>query len=256
MRNLKYWVVAAAIVAALLFSLHLSTARADVALVGTQKTGATAAASSVTKAFAGNVTAGDLIVIGASGFAGGNNALVVSKSAGTATISAVSTALSSTTVNFSQTVTNGIYYATVTGTGSLTMQAAKTGASNSFITIAEFSGASGVVSKTASSTAINATETSSAITSTAGGAVVMFSNEASSGTFTYTQSATNIFNDSNGANFTGQGQYLLTPSSGAQTLTAAIGNTWEWLSVSAVFDATASAAPTTDTSAGFILLNE
>jgi hypothetical protein len=116
-------------------------------MAGHVQSGGTAAnnTTSVSRAFAGNVTANNLVVIIASRYSGSNDAWLVgdcTKSAGTATIETIALDRS---INFA-TETNvyavvGIWSAIVTGSGSLTLQCAGApSGSYLLLSTAEFSG--------------------------------------------------------------------------------------------------------------------
>lgn len=130
----------------LLLLLTASPAWAAIAEVGAgsqRGSGSGFNAATADCAFPGNVTSGNVIVVagGLYNDVGTVGAITTAKTAGTATIGAVSTILSSTGV-FGGRMKAWISYALVTGTGSLTMRVSPDIASSNYMRVAcdEFSG--------------------------------------------------------------------------------------------------------------------
>ena len=145
-----------------------------------------------------------------------------------------------------------VYRAPVTGSGTLTLGFSGTFA-YSLAAINEYSGMapSPVDGTPVTNSGTGATESSGNVTtSDPGGMVFMSSTELSTTNFTYTQSDTNVYNNSQGASgFTGQVQQKLVSTAGISNLTAATGNSWYWLSVAVAYKAASGGGDTTQPSA-------
>jgi len=104
------------------------------AITAVQETGASANSSSVTKAFASNVTAGNIIIVYGARYTASLDDFVAgdcTKSAGTATIGAVTLdKVANVTLSGSDYIVVRVWSCQVTGSGSCTMQIAGGGASN------------------------------------------------------------------------------------------------------------------------------
>jgi hypothetical protein len=143
-------------------------------------------------------------------------------------------------VSGSNRFTISVYRAPVTGSGSLTLGFTAGGASCGMVAIDEFSGIATTtpVDVSATSSATSATESTALTTTGTNDMILMYSTEVSTANFTYTQNATNIFNNSLGAgDFTGEAQYQVTTAAGAHTLTAGTGNSWPWFAVGVAYKA-------------------
>lgn len=192
-------------------------------------------------AFPGNLTAGNDIIVASAMYDNGvtpGPSYNVSTSSGTAVIS-------SFTEDKAVTVHGGsiilaINRAHVISSGSLTIRVTGSGSNSIYISygITEYANmATSPVNGTPdSNSGTGATESTNAVSSSAGGLVVQLSAELSSGNFTYSQSDANIYKVSTGSSdLTMQAQDKLTPSAGSNTLTAGTGNSWSWWSIAVAY---------------------
>ena len=226
---------------------------AAITAVANQATGLSNCSGNVSISFPNNVTTGNTIVIASADY-GYTAGPTLTKSAGTATIGTIVQDIATTTSATGFSTSNAevrIWHASVTGSGSLTLHYVQSAACV-MLAINEYSGvAANPLDKTASTTGVSATESSGSFSPSGDGLIVMVSTEASTANFTYTQSDTNIFRDSNGnTDFTAQAQYKLNSGTGPFTMTAGTGNSWLWIAATASFLPQASNNPASSSTAG------
>lgn len=207
----------------------------SIAAVVGQNKGVVGGATLSNLAFAGNVTAGNQVIVTVHAYRGNGSPSISTptKVSGTATIGSFVRDATSAVSSGSMFFKIDVYRAPVIASGSLSIGLsgsfeAALGAINEYAHMA----ASPVDGSAVYNTGTGATESSGSVTTTAaGGMVLMASLETSDINFTYTQSGTNVFSASQGDAMTGQTQYALAPTAGAYTLTAGTGNSWDWMSV-------------------------
>lgn len=225
--------------------------------VASQNSGAVADnTTSVSKAFPGNITSGNRIIIVGIKFSPSNDAFAAgdcTKTAGTATIGSIALDIQ---VNFNYTggdyIAVGIWSAAVTGTGSCTMQVGGAVA-GSYLLIAsdEFTSSIGSITfdtgKTSTGTGSTGAPTASAITPSAyDGLIIGGVGTATAGATTHTPGSgfTQIFEEEDGsAHMTGSAIYrVLTSGSGTANWTAP--TTVPWAVASAAYIEQAAAGGT------------
>jgi chitodextrinase len=207
---------------------------AAVTRVSGQNVGKSTSGASTTLAFPAQVTSGNTVIVMSSAYQG-SGSISVTKSSGTATVGTPVKDKEYTNGSF----TLAIWRIPVTGTGTLTVSTSRTGGNFIFLAMNEYAGVdSNPVDVIDQKTATSNTESTNALTTTAPGVIVMLSTENSTKNFTYTQSDVNVFKDSTGSSdFTAEAQDKITSGAGANTLTAATANSWQWYSVAVAYKA-------------------